>query len=74
MAALDELPKKYFEMIVATAAASPAPTTIARRVRMDMGIPLFDPTETMKSAHRRLTMDKFIGFDIDHKHTLTYVV
>ncbi len=28
----------------------------------------------MTHLHRRLTMDKFIGFDIDHKHTLASVV
>ena len=28
----------------------------------------------MTQLHRRLTMDKFIGFDIDHKHTLACVV
>ena len=28
----------------------------------------------MTHLHRRLTMDKFIGFDIDHKHTVACVV
>ncbi len=28
----------------------------------------------MTHLHKRLTMDKFIGFDIDHKHTVACVV
>ena len=28
----------------------------------------------MTHLHGKLTMDKFIGFDIDHKHTLSCVV
>ncbi len=27
----------------------------------------------MTHLHRKLTMNKFIGFDIDHKHTLAFL-
>ena len=28
----------------------------------------------MAHLHRRFTIDKFIGFDIHHKHTVAYVL